>query len=48
MSALINFSSKNRYFLGGLDSDLNRIAVDPGHFDMDKIPDYNALVYLSG
>jgi hypothetical protein len=35
MSALINFSSKNWDFFGGLDADLNRIAVDPGDFDMD-------------
>jgi hypothetical protein len=48
MSALINFSSKYRDFLGRLDSDLYRIAVDPGHFDMDKITDNDALVYLSG
>ena len=38
MSVLINFSSKNRYFFRSLDTDLNRISVDPGHFDMDKSP----------
>ena len=48
MSALIYFRSKNRDLLGGLDSDFNRIAVDSGHFDVDKIPDDDALVYLSG
>ena len=46
--ALIYFRSKNRDLLGGIDSDFNRIAVDSGHFDMDKIPDDDALVYLSG
>ena len=36
MSALINFSSKNRDLFGGLDSDLNRVAVDPSHLDMNQ------------
>ena len=48
MSALINFGSKNLDSLWRLDSDLNCIAVDLDHFDLDKIRDYDALVFLSG
>ena len=35
MAALIDFGSRNRDFPGGLDSDLDRIAVDPRYFDVD-------------
>jgi hypothetical protein len=48
VSAVINFRSKNLDSLRRLDADLNCIAVDLDHFDMDKIPDYDALVFLSG
>jgi hypothetical protein len=47
MVRLVNFGPENGDLFGGVDSDLNGIAVDPGYFNVNVIADYDSLIHFS-
>jgi len=47
MVRLVNFGSENRNLFGGVDSDLNGVAVDPGYFDVNGIAYYDSFIHFS-
>jgi len=47
MIRLVNFGPEYRDLFGGVDSDLNGIAVDPGDFDVNVIADYDSFIHFS-
>ena len=47
MVRLVDFGPENRYLFGGLDSDLNGIAVDSSDFNVNVIADYDTFIHFS-